>query len=475
MSEAQQSTTAKRRGRPPKLSREQVLDAALRLLRRHGQGGVTMRAVAEALGVAPMSLYTHVRDKADLLVGVAGCALESLNLEVGKRPSWRDEIRAWANSLRRQLLAYPDVVSLLGARHWQSPQLLRAIHGPVRVLVEAGLPGAVAVEVVQAIVGAAFGFVLIEEGKRRHPRSGVPLPEEQLTAALNSMSGGERAQMRKLLPHLVTGDFDRVYDATVRRVVESLGAECYASLGGQAATACGTTTTKHGAPSGPPYWRESERNMKQRKSKEENVIWHPSSITKHDRERLNGHFGATLWLTGLSASGKSTLAHEVQDQLYNREIRAYVLDGDNIRHRLNRDLGFSPEDRKENIRRIGEVAHLFNEVGFIVLCAFISPYRADRRSARDLQDDGSFYEVFCRCPLEVCEQRDPKGLYKKARAGEIEEFTGISAPYEEPEEPELIVDTDRQTIKESAGSVIQFLEEKGIIVRPVVRPPRRIE
>jgi adenylylsulfate kinase len=215
--------------------------------------------------------------------------------------------------------------------------------------------------------------------------------------------------------------------------------------------------------------------MKLPEAKGKDIIWHPSNITKHDRERLNGHFGVTLWFTGLSASGKSTLAHEVQDQLYNREIRSYVLDGDNVRHRLNRDLGFSPDDRKENIRRIGEVAHLFNEVGFIVMCAFISPYREDRQTVRDLQDDGSFIEVFCRCPIEVCEQRDPKGLYKKARAGEIKDFTGLSAPYEEPENPELIIDTAEQTIKESAEKVIEFLEENAIIARPVVKPPRRIE
>jgi len=210
-------------------------------------------------------------------------------------------------------------------------------------------------------------------------------------------------------------------------------------------------------------------------NKSSNIVWHPSNITKRDRERLNGHLGVTLWFTGLSASGKSTVAHEVEDQLYNRAIRAYVLDGDNIRHRLNRDLGFSPADRTENIRRIGEVAHLFNEVGFIVLCAFISPYRADRQTVRDQHEDGTFCEVFCRCPLEVCEQRDPKGLYRRARAGEIAEFTGLSAPYEEPQSPELILDTDRQTIKESAAVVLHFLESRGVIVRPVVDPPRRID
>ncbi len=157
--------------------------------------------------------------------------------------------------------------------------------------------------------------------------------------------------------------------------------------------------------------------------------------------------GATLWFTGLSRSGKSTLAAEVEKGLYERGYITYVLDGDNIRHRLNRDLGFSPEDREENIRRVGEVASLFSQAGIINMTAFISPYREDRKKARDLAKEGEFIEIFCRCSLEACEKRDMKGLYKRARAGEVLEFTGISAPYEEPENPEITTDTDRETMR----------------------------
>jgi len=206
-----------------------------------------------------------------------------------------------------------------------------------------------------------------------------------------------------------------------------------------------------------------------------NITWHSSSINTRDRERLHGHRGITLWFTGLSASGKSTVAREVEDQLYNRGLHAYVLDGDNIRHRLNSDLGFSPVDRVENIRRIGEVAHLFNEVGLIVMCAFISPYQEDRDKAREMEEEGRFVEVYCKCSIEECERRDPKGLYVKARAGDIPEFTGISAPYEEPVNPELVVETDQLTIKECAQKVLEYLEGRKVIVKPVVGRPRRIE
>lgn len=199
------------------------------------------------------------------------------------------------------------------------------------------------------------------------------------------------------------------------------------------------------------------------KVKATNVTWHHADITKEDRERLNGHKAVVIWFTGLSASGKSTLAHAVENALFERGCRTYVLDGDNIRHGLNKDLGFSPEDREENIRRIGEVANLFTQAGVIAMTAFISPYRADRDKARAIAGDGNFVEVYVKCDLDVCEQRDPKGLYKKARAGQIPEFTGISAPYEEPLNAELTVDTTRESLEESAQKVLDALAERGII------------
>ena len=197
--------------------------------------------------------------------------------------------------------------------------------------------------------------------------------------------------------------------------------------------------------------------------KSQNITWHHSIITKEEREQLLGQKGVTLWFTGLSQSGKSTLATEVEKRLYGRGYVTYILDGDNIRHGLNRNLGFSPEDREENIRRIGEVAHLFSQAGIINMTAFISPYRADRKKARDLAKEGEFIEIFCKCSLNACEDRDQKGLYKKARAGEIPEFTGISAPYEEPENPEITIETDRETIEEGVSKIISHLEKKGFI------------
>jgi adenylylsulfate kinase len=197
--------------------------------------------------------------------------------------------------------------------------------------------------------------------------------------------------------------------------------------------------------------------------KSKNITWHHAKIEKQRREDLKGHKGVVLWFTGLSGSGKSTLATEVDRMLFERGCHTYVLDGDNIRHGLNKDLGFSPDDREENIRRIGHVAHLFSQAGLIAMTAFISPYRRDRDLARELHTNGSFVEVYCRCTLDTCEERDPKGLYKKARAGEIPEFTGISAPYEEPGRPEIIVDTDKESVEESAKKVIAYLEEIGVI------------
>jgi adenylylsulfate kinase len=194
-----------------------------------------------------------------------------------------------------------------------------------------------------------------------------------------------------------------------------------------------------------------------------NIVWHQGAITREDRQQLNGHKGCTVWLTGLSGSGKSTIAVELEKRLLERGVRTYILDGDNIRHGLNKNLGFSPEDRTENIRRIGEVAKLFCDAGLVALTAFISPYRADRDQVRAIMQLGDFIEVFVDCPVEVCEQRDVKGLYKKARAGEIKEFTGVSAPYEAPSVPELVIETSDQSVEKSALQILTYLERQGIV------------
>jgi adenylylsulfate kinase len=196
---------------------------------------------------------------------------------------------------------------------------------------------------------------------------------------------------------------------------------------------------------------------------DQNLTWHAHTVTREEREQKAGNKGCTIWLTGLSGSGKSTLANELDYRLWDRGIRSYVLDGDNIRMGLNKGLGFSPDDRKENIRRIGEVAKLFTDAGVINITAFISPYREDRDQARSVQAEGDFIEVYVACSLEECEARDPKGLYKKARAGQIPEFTGISAPYEEPERPELIVHTDQQSVEECVNQALSYLDQKGIL------------
>jgi adenylylsulfate kinase len=196
-----------------------------------------------------------------------------------------------------------------------------------------------------------------------------------------------------------------------------------------------------------------------RAMKATNIVWHDSKVTKEDRQKLNGHKSVVLWFTGLSGAGKSTLSVEVEKELHQRGIRTYILDGDNIRHGLNKDLGFSAEDRKENIRRIGEVAKLMVDAGIVTLTAFISPYREDREMVRQLLGEKEFIEIYVKCSLEECERRDPKGLYKKARAGEIKGFTGIDDPYEEPENPELVVETDKQTLEESIKQIIAYLEE----------------
>ena len=194
-----------------------------------------------------------------------------------------------------------------------------------------------------------------------------------------------------------------------------------------------------------------------------NITWHDGAITNADRERLLNQKGAVLWFTGLSASGKSTLANAVEEKLFEMGHLTYILDGDNIRHGLNKNLGFSPEDREENIRRIGEVSKLFCDAGVITMTAFISPYRADRDKARTLVAQGRFVEIYVKVPIEIAEQRDPKGLYQKARAGEIKEFTGISAPYEEPENAELIIDTGKLNPEESVRTIIDYLIKNKIV------------
>jgi adenylylsulfate kinase len=197
--------------------------------------------------------------------------------------------------------------------------------------------------------------------------------------------------------------------------------------------------------------------------KSTNITWHDGHIERKDRQQLLGQHGVTLWLTGLSGSGKSTVAVAAEKALVERGHLAYVLDGDNVRHGLNQNLGFSPEDRTENIRRVAEVAKLFTDCGVLVVTSFISPYRADRDAARALFAPGDFVEVHVSTALETCEARDPKGLYKKARAGQIPEFTGISAPYEAPERPELVLDTGSLSVEESVGALLRFLEEKGYL------------
>ena len=194
-----------------------------------------------------------------------------------------------------------------------------------------------------------------------------------------------------------------------------------------------------------------------------NIKWHHGKITKEDRVKLLNQKGATIWLTGLSGSGKSTIAVELEHALIENKHQAYILDGDNIRHGLNKNLGFSPEDRTENIRRIGEVAKLFTEANIITIAAFVSPYREDRDNVRKLLNHGEFVEIYVKCSLDVCETRDTKGLYKKARAGEVKDFTGISAPYEEPLNPELSIDSAKLSVEESTRTILDYLEAKRFV------------
>jgi adenylylsulfate kinase len=194
-----------------------------------------------------------------------------------------------------------------------------------------------------------------------------------------------------------------------------------------------------------------------------NIVWHHATVTRERRNQQNNHKSVVLWFTGLSGSGKSTLAHAVEEQLHQQGCRTFVLDGDNVRHGLNGDLGFSHEDRKENLRRVGEVSKLFIEAGTIVLTAFISPFREERKKIRSMMPHGDFFEIYVDCPIEVCEKRDVKGLYKRARVGEVKEFTGVSSPYEIPENAELAVNTDQQILEGSVDRVINLLITRGIL------------
>ncbi len=194
-----------------------------------------------------------------------------------------------------------------------------------------------------------------------------------------------------------------------------------------------------------------------------NVVWHHATVTRGRREAQNGHKSCVLWFTGLSGAGKSTLAHAVEEQLHQLGCRTFVLDGDNVRHGLSSNLGFSEDDRRENIRRIGEAAKLMLEAGVIAMTAFISPFRADREAVRNLMPHGDIFEIYCKASLATCESRDVKGLYKKARAGEIKNYTGIDSPYEAPEKPELVVDTDTLSIEASTSAVLQLLQERCVL------------
>ena len=204
----------------------------------------------------------------------------------------------------------------------------------------------------------------------------------------------------------------------------------------------------------------------QQRTTSSNVVWHHATVTRARRETQNGHHGVILWFTGLSGAGKSTLAHAVEEELHRRGCRTFVLDGDNVRHGLCGDLGFSNEDRIENIRRIGEIAKLFMEAGVIVLTAFISPFRADRERVRGMVEHGDFIEIYCDSSLEVCESRDVKSMYKKARAGQIAEFTGISSPYEAPESPELKVNTAGEELERCVQKVLDEIAQRGLSCEP---------
>ena len=197
--------------------------------------------------------------------------------------------------------------------------------------------------------------------------------------------------------------------------------------------------------------------------KKNNIVWHNHKVNREDREKIKRHRACLLWFTGLPASGKSSIAHELEYVLNKKRIHTYVLDGDNIRHGINQDLGFTARDREENIRRIGEIARLFVDTGILTITAFISPFIKDRVKARSLLKEGEFIEIYTKCPLSICKERDPKGLYKKAMAGQIDNFTGISHPYEEPLHPEILLETGQLTIDECVNKILTYLQHNKII------------
>ena len=200
-----------------------------------------------------------------------------------------------------------------------------------------------------------------------------------------------------------------------------------------------------------------------RDKKENNIVWHKPKVTREMREKLNGHRSIALWFTGLPSSGKSTIAHAVEKRLHEMGVRTYTFDGDNVRHGLCSDLGFSPEDRAENLRRIAEMIKLFLDAGIVVLAAFVSPFRKDREKIRKIISEKDFIEIYCKCPVEVCMKRDPKGMYERALKGEIKEYTGISSPYEEPENPDLILETHLLSIEECVERVLKLINNKIFI------------
>jgi len=196
----------------------------------------------------------------------------------------------------------------------------------------------------------------------------------------------------------------------------------------------------------------------------DHIVWHESLVQRQDRNRINKHKSGVLWFTGLPASGKSTIAHHLEKELFDRGIRAYVLDGDNVRHGINVNLGFSRDDRRENLRRIAEICKLFVDAGIVVLAAFISPYKEDRAFVKNIVGDGHFFEIYVACSVDTCEKRDPKGHYKKAKAGILTDFTGISAPYEKPESPDVVIDTEELDVQTSVGRILAYLAERKFIL-----------